>query len=88
MNWIKLLVVSSGVVEKSEVVEISKESEKGNIKLINLDYFQKIEPTNEGNQSILFQQDGNYIIADISFETLSNHIKPILTTSDLSGNEL
>lgn len=86
MNWIKLPIVGTEADANTE----AKESVKGeqNTKIINLDFCQTIEPIDNGEQSILFQQDGRYVIADIPFEILSNHIKPILTVTDLSGNEL
>jgi hypothetical protein len=56
------------------------------IKLVNLDRIETIGPSDKGSSLITIS--GTTISSLIDFETLCNQIQPILTTTDVAGNEL
>jgi hypothetical protein len=86
MNWIKLPIVSGAKAAVTEK-EMAEKATSSNT-LVNLDFYVAINPLNGGEQSVLVGQNGTELNVDIPFETLCSHIKPILTTTDISGNEL
>jgi hypothetical protein len=57
-------------------------------KLINLDFIVRIEPGVEKEDTNFVHNDSSVTIITVPFETIINQIKPILTTTDLSGNQL
>jgi hypothetical protein len=86
MNWIKLPIVSGAEAAVAEKEMAAKST--ANTTVVNLDFYVAIKPLNGGEQSVLVGQDGRELNVDIPFETLCSQIKPILTTTDISGNEI